>query len=67
MIVKEVGLSYSEIMWKIPWAVILRMLADLPRQVKEENGGKKKEMKKLTPQTANDFRQFIKQANQKAK
>lgn len=64
---KELNLSYNEIK-TIPWAILLRMMADMPRVIytDEEEGeqGSPKQAKKLTPQTAEDFKAFINQLNQ---
>lgn len=51
-------------MWGIPWHIILRMLADMPRQVEKD---KAKQNKKLTPQNVDDFKSFINQLNEKKK
>lgn len=63
-ILKELGISYQEMMWGVPWQTILRMLADLPRQVEKD---KAKQNKELTPQTSDDFKAYINQLNQKKK
>lgn len=51
-------------MWGISWMTILRMLADLPRQVEADSV---KNNKVLTEQTAEDFKAYIRQLNDKRK
>lgn len=65
MIMKEVGFSYRELMWEVPWGIVLRVLADMPRQVKETPN--KRKNKVLTEQTAEDFKKHIEQLNKKIK
>lgn len=64
---KELNLSYKE-MKTIPWAMLLRMMADMPRVIYTDDEGeeqeKPKQAKKLTPQTAEDFKAYINQLNQ---
>ncbi|AQY21335.1 hypothetical protein AB406_0376 [Riemerella anatipestifer] len=62
---KEVGFSYQELMWEVPWGIILRILADMPRQVKEKTNKTKNQT--LTEQTAKDFAEHIKHLNSKIK
>lgn len=58
--------------WEIPWGMVKRMLADLPYQRyldddEVDSNGKKKENKELTPQTADYFKNYINQLNEKNK
>ncbi|WP_115171341.1 hypothetical protein [Sphingobacterium spiritivorum] len=41
MIMKETGMSWNDIMWKISWSSIQLMLADAPRVVKGNANGEK--------------------------
>lgn len=50
-------------MWGIPWAIIIRMIADLPRTIEK----KENENKVLNEQTSDDFKAFIQQLNEKKK
>ncbi|WP_394265194.1 hypothetical protein [Bergeyella zoohelcum] len=64
---KELGLSYKEIK-KMPWAMLMRIIADLPRvEYLSEEESKKQEQKALTPQTAEDFKNYIKAISQNKK
>lgn len=58
---KEFGLNWNELM-NTNWAVILRMIADLPKQVPESSIEKE-----LKPQTTADLMAFFKRANRNAK
>lgn len=60
---KELGISYKDLMWGIPWAIITRMMADLPRTIEK----KENENKVLNEQTSDDFKAFIQQLNEKKK
>lgn len=58
--------------WEIPWGMVKRMLTDLPYQKyleddEVDSNGKKKENKFLTPQTADSFKNYINQLNEKNK
>lgn len=58
--------------WEIPWGMVKRMIADLPYQKyleddEVDSNGKKKESKSLTPQTADSFKNYINQLNEKNK
>lgn len=58
--------------WEIPWGMVKRMLIDLPYQKyleddEVDSNGKKKENKSLTPQTADSFKDYINQLNEKNK
>lgn len=59
MIMKELHLSYYEIRYKIPWITLQKMIADLPRteEINEETD------KELSPQTSEEFKDFINQIN----
>lgn len=58
--------------WEIPWSMVKRMLTDLPYQRyleddEVDSNGKKKENKALTPQSADSFKNYINQLNEKNK
>lgn len=63
MIMKELHLSYYEIRYKIPWITLQKMIADLPR-TEEINQDAQKD-KELSPQTSEEFKEFINKINQK--
>lgn len=56
---KELNISYREALWGIPYPIIMRILSDLPRQVK-----KNPNEVELTEQTVDQFKQFVEQTNQ---
>lgn len=63
MIMKELHLSYDEIRYKIPWITLQKMIADLPRT--EEISEDAQKDKELSPQTSEEFKEFINKINQK--
>ena len=60
---KELNITYQELMWGIPWAPLMRMMADLPRQVKVE----KTQPQTLTEQNVDDFKAYMQNINEKNK
>lgn len=60
---KELNITYQELMWGIPWATLMRMMADLPRQVKAD----KNQPQTLTEQNVDDFKAYMNNINQKSK
>lgn len=63
---KTLGLSYTDIYWRMPWGLVLRMLADLPYTKYLKEGEKKKtEYQNLTPETSDVFKDFINNVNKK--
>lgn len=69
---KTLKIPYKELMWSIPWPIVLRMLYDLPNQKYIEKDSDNKdnsndEVKELTPQTSNDFKKYLDKINQQTK
>lgn len=65
---KTLKISYKEIMWGIPWPVLLRMLSDMPNQKYVDNKSEnkpKEELKELTPQNNSDFAKHIAELNKR--
>lgn len=65
---KTLKISYREIMWGIPWPVLLRMMSDLPSQKYIDNKSdnkSKEEVKELTPQNTLDFAKHIAELNKR--
>ena len=60
---KELNITYQELMWGIPWATLMRMMADPPRQVKVD----KNQPQTLTEQNVDDFKAYMNNINQKSK
>ena len=60
---KELNITYQELMWGIPWATLIRMMADLPRQVKVD----KNQPQTLTEQNVDDFKTYMQNINEKNK
>lgn len=60
---KALNITYQELMWGIPWAILMRMMADLPRQVKVD----KNQPQTLTEQNVDDFKAYMKNINEKNK
>ena len=60
---KELNITYQELMWGIPWATLMRMMADLPRQVKVD----KNQPQTLKEQNVDDFKAYMNNINQKSK
>ena len=60
---KELNITYQELMWGIPWATLIRMMADLPRQVKAD----KNQPQTLTEQNVDDFKAYMQNINEKNK
>lgn len=62
------GIGYKEVMWGVPWPVLLRMIADQPRQIKKgKKDGEKVETKKLGEASKEDIANFFARANKNAK
>ena len=60
---KELNITYQELMWSIPWATLMRMMADLPRQVKVD----KNPPQTLTEQNVDDCKAYMQNINEKNK
>lgn len=67
---KTLKIPFKELMWGIPWPIVLRMLYDLPNQKyieKDDEKNSDDEVKELTPQTSNDFKKYLDKINQQTK
>jgi len=62
------GLTYHDIKWKIPFAVLLRMYTDLPRQKMIPSASENRnKTTKLTAETSDKFKDFIARKNAEMK
>lgn len=72
---KELGLSYNEVMREIAWGKLLRMMTDAPRQIyikgsKDGNGSNSQPPKKnihVTEENSHELLKFIDGINKKTK